>query len=117
MSDAVIRRTRPTARIPHRCDQCGRTIDPGERYDNQFYVCDDHPHTWRTCAHCTQLIGDLAAYDTDFWQDREDGAYLPDEDWRDIARWSVLWAQRAVLYRCGWRHGDGSLSDYPAETT
>ncbi len=42
----------PTARILHRCDECGRGICPGEKYRRTFGVWERVPQTFRTCAHC-----------------------------------------------------------------
>lgn len=48
----VYRATNPTARKPHNCSECGRTIQPGERYSRAFMVYEGAPETFRTCAHC-----------------------------------------------------------------
>lgn len=43
--------TRPLARTAHRCDECGRTIEPGERYERVYAKWDGDPGTVRTCCY------------------------------------------------------------------
>jgi len=43
------------ARIPHRCEECNRTIRPGEDYERVFGVWDGHLNTFHTCPHCVAL--------------------------------------------------------------
>jgi hypothetical protein len=44
--------SRPIARKAHRCDECGRQIQPGERYERVRAVWDGDPQTCRTCVYC-----------------------------------------------------------------
>ncbi|WP_427501345.1 hypothetical protein ACQE3E_06490 [Methylomonas sp. MED-D] len=46
--------SRRIARKAHRCDECCRTIQPGERYEYVFGVW-DRPEQFRTCQHCLAL--------------------------------------------------------------
>lgn len=48
----VLRTTTPTARKPHRCQQCGTTIQPGRKYDRATCVGDDGIYEWVTCLDC-----------------------------------------------------------------
>jgi RNase P subunit RPR2 len=43
-----------TARKPHTCDECGRQIVPGTKYEMVFGVW-DFPSTFRTCAACLEI--------------------------------------------------------------
>ena len=43
---------RPTARKAHRCYECGRQIQPGERYERVRAVVDGEPGVYRTCVYC-----------------------------------------------------------------
>lgn len=40
------------ARKPHACDECGRVIDRGERYNRVFWVYDGDPGGAVACQHC-----------------------------------------------------------------
>jgi hypothetical protein len=40
------------ARKEHRCDECRRTILPGEVYHYEFGELEGDPETYRTCQHC-----------------------------------------------------------------
>lgn len=44
--------TEYTARKEHKCNECGRFIKPGEKYQRAFGVYDGCSSTYRTCAHC-----------------------------------------------------------------
>lgn len=104
-----------TARKPHRCCDCNRSIEPGERYRRTKTVGDGGWDAWIVCEQCQACVSDL--WDADYRDENEDGydcyAYLPDVDWGDVRLWSPLWAQRADLYRTQWRTPDGKLAEYP----
>jgi hypothetical protein len=57
----------PRARKPHRCEECDRTIQPGERYERSFGVIDGAAMTQRVCAHCVEARR---------WLDRVCGGWL-----------------------------------------
>jgi len=44
-----------TARKAHTCDECGREIGPGERYNRVRGLWDGHWSVFKTCAHCDAL--------------------------------------------------------------
>ena len=44
--------TTPTARKAHRCCECRRTIEPGERYESVTAKWDMGVSTYKTCRHC-----------------------------------------------------------------
>jgi len=47
--------TRPIARKEHICEECGRKIRPGERYEHVSGVCDQGWKTFKTCIYCLGL--------------------------------------------------------------
>lgn len=50
-------RTTPKARIEHRCEECNRTIQPGESYEyiSAKWTCYDAVEIYKTCSHCLSL--------------------------------------------------------------
>lgn len=66
-----------TARKPHRCEECGRTIHPGERYLLTCWKYEGDFSQARMCAHC-QVAAD--------WLTENCGGYLThgvEEDLRE----------------------------------
>ena len=51
----IYKASRPTARKPHVCEECGRQIQPGERYESVFGVWENKGNTYHTCRHCLAL--------------------------------------------------------------
>lgn len=51
----VYRATTPTAKKSHQCEECNRTIAPGEVYEYVFSIWDGHQDTFKTCSHCLAL--------------------------------------------------------------
>jgi hypothetical protein len=97
MSDVtVLHSSRPKARKPHGCDNCGRTIDVGETYIRQDNVFDGLRYTWMSCSHCSiawkAMRGAFPDADGDgyelseFLSDELSDTDLPDlfrNDWRE----------------------------------
>lgn len=48
----VLHARRPRARREHRCDECRRAIEPGERYVVERYVYEGAATSHKTCRHC-----------------------------------------------------------------
>jgi hypothetical protein len=44
--------SRPVARNHYRCDECGTSIAPGDRYERLWAKWEDVPTTFLTCADC-----------------------------------------------------------------
>lgn len=42
----------PTARKAHKCRECGRVIEPGERYHVDRFLWEGKLDTFKVCAHC-----------------------------------------------------------------
>ena len=55
----ILKQTYPTARVPHRCDLCGGTINPGETYERTTVSEDDRASDSVTHIHCSNLIDRL----------------------------------------------------------
>lgn len=47
--------TKPTARVKHKCVECGSIIQPGEQYEKMFGIWDGDISTSKTCARCVDL--------------------------------------------------------------
>ena len=100
--------TWPTARKPHPCELCRRTIRPGERYLRGVGMDGITAWTWRECAHC-DAIRDLARA---YGADGADGEYSLDV----IAEWEPQTPSQLralVLWRRQWTRRDGSLYPVP----
>jgi hypothetical protein len=101
---------RSTARRDYRCDECGRTIAAGERYERFSGLNSDWGkwETWRTCEHClwarqwlsAQCGGWCFAGVAEDLRDHWDEDYLLRD--LDLGR-------RIVGMRRKWKRHDGSL--------
>ncbi len=45
----------PTARKEHTCDECGRTIEVGEKYESVVAKSDGQLWSCKTCRHCVAV--------------------------------------------------------------
>lgn len=52
---AVFNRSDRRARCTHKCYECGRTINPGERYTVESGLWDGEWRTFKTCADCLSV--------------------------------------------------------------
>ncbi len=54
------------ARKPHRCLECHRQIDAGERYFRETYIYEGEARRHKTCAHCLAvrewLLGECGGF-------------------------------------------------------
>ena len=55
----ILKQIYPTARMPHRCDLCGGTINPGETYKRITVSEDGRVSDSVTHIHCNRLINML----------------------------------------------------------
>lgn len=92
-------RLHPTAKKTHRCELCGRTIQPGETYLRGSGFGDGEAHTWKECAHC-EALADLI---TTRWGETE-YSFETLAEWdepktvaeaRVRAQWKRKWTNRA----------------------
>lgn len=51
-----------TARKEHRCKECRRRIQPGERYERVFGIWGGDPDVYNTCPHCLALRDHITAH-------------------------------------------------------
>ena len=98
--------SRPKARKPHRCEDCGRTIHPGEQYVRTFAV-DGNVWTYIECAHCVAIVPLIEWEDDGYTYDNFD-CWEP----RTVAdlRLKAQWRKR-------WTRLDGSLYPIPDLTS
>lgn len=104
------------ARKSHSCYECGRTIEPGETYNNKGVVLHQDGRTerktYKTCAHCCVCCE---------WLRKQCGGYLFGGVWDDILEHvnegygrklrglnNLLWGLRAH-----WRLSNGTLMKVP----
>jgi hypothetical protein len=101
--------TTHVARKEHRCDECSRTISPGERYRATFYVFDGSADTHKLCRHC-QIAAD--------WLTHNCNGYLLGEIGEDIAehareypglKTTLLEMAKGMARK--WANDDGSLME------
>lgn len=77
----VCETTTPRARKQHRCGECRRVIEIGERYENCFQVYDGRPDINKTCLVCAEIRDHFACGKGwiwgELWSDLEQ-AFFPD---------------------------------------
>lgn len=54
--------SRPKARKAHHCNECGRTIKRGERYEHVYGVWQDGPGVFNTCVYCLAVRDTIQNY-------------------------------------------------------
>jgi hypothetical protein len=101
--------TYPRAVKEHVCEQCGRTIEPGESYRRQGYVWDGRMRQTKCCAQCERLSEVL--YRAGFEGDEGGWPYLPEIDQGEAAHCG--YGNEMRLFRFHWRAADGSLYQWP----
>lgn len=100
----------PKARKAHKCRECARVIEPGERYHVDRYIWEGRLETHRTCAHC------MVARQ---WLGAECGGWLfgdVEEDIREHAhngRYPMGVHRLAVGMAWKWRTPSGKLLPVP----
>lgn len=91
-----------TARKPHACGECQRTIEPGERYEQTSALGDGSWQRYRTCRHCLAARAWLSAV-CNGWIF---GFVLEEleEHWDEDLLYRGFWLGRAILgMRRKWR--------------
>lgn len=111
---ATVQRARKT----YKCDECGRTIVAGERYDRATFIQErgDTAETFRACEHCMaartwlQIVCSGWLYNAI----RED----LEEHWHESTSYRSLHLGRLIVgMRRHWTRRDGTLMPIPIETT
>lgn len=97
----------PVARIAHECNDCGRTIRPGERYHRGAGMDGFTAWTWKECAHCVAI----APLVCEPYEDTYRMASFEEWEPTSIAhlRLKANWGRR-------WERRDGSLVPIPVQT-
>lgn len=98
-----------TAMKPHKCAECWRTIEPGERYTIERFVSDGRVDTHKTCRHCI-VVRD--------WLCAECGGWVYGDVEEDLHEHAVdgypMPVKRlAVAMRRDWRNHAGCLMPVP----
>jgi hypothetical protein len=106
MSPVVLASENPVARVEHGCQLCGRTIEPGERYNRQRNIGDDGPYVFKACAHCNAYV---RLTDLSSWCD--DGYTI--DDVYEYEPCTMREARWRAQHRRKWRRRDGSLYPIP----
>ena len=102
----------PIARKPHRCWECGRQIEVGERYRRTGIVEDGTAWTHKACLHCAGVMDTLSKECRGVVYG---GVY---EDVADHADYDVAWAIPLVEgMRARWRGRDGVLMAVPGASS
>lgn len=98
----------PTARQEHTCDDCGRTIRPGETYRRGAGMDGARAWTWKECAHCEVLAEWLCRLGLD----DDDEGYGPDtfDGWEPV---TVDELRLKANWRRKWTRRDGALVSVP----
>lgn len=108
----TLSRSQPVARKPHGCGWCGRTIQPGEKYDRASYIWEDGQlYTWAGCLHCLEFIRIIG------WHVLDPDAEGVSED--DLNEWepaSLFELRLKALWRKNWARRDGTLYAIPEDT-
>ncbi len=103
----------PRARTPHICDECRRTIDPGEHYSRTAAVWEGDFFTNRACLHCAvarYLVDEMDGYYSERFYSGL-GEWLGDH-WFD----SVTAARLKVATDRKWSRFDGAgLMPFPLD--
>lgn len=55
----VHREVTRTARIGHKCTECGDAIEPGEKYEHVTLLNDGYWSTYKTCRLCLRIRADF----------------------------------------------------------
>lgn len=110
MSNFAAERT-VIARKAHRCGECFRTINPGERYQRAAGCWWGDFWHQETCAHCAALRPMLRDFDPEYNEDYYGG--LVESLYDRVGDLPCGLLRGFVNARRGWRRRDGSLVDIP----
>lgn len=97
------------ARREHRCDECGRTIVPGERYEHVSSLYDGSWSTLKTCPHCLAASQWLRIVCRGYLVGNLHEELL--EHWREDELYRSLWLGRAIVGMTRQWRGLGPLPD------
>jgi hypothetical protein len=107
----VLGESHPVARKKHKCGECRRVIEPGERYLAESLLFEGEVSTHKTCAHC-EVARD--------WLARECGGWIYSGVAEDIREhvtsgyYGMAVARMAVGMSWKWRGKNGELFPVPS---
>jgi hypothetical protein len=100
----------PTARRQHRCDECNRTIEQGERYSRTAAVWDGDFFTNVACLHCEAARMIVNRSDSYYYETYYGGL----GEWLNEMGHEALWSLRLLVgVRARWRYQSGALMPVP----
>lgn len=107
------------ARKPHQCEECQRTIDPGERYEKHAGSWEGNFFTWVSCGHCGDAREFIGRIDYQFWEGGYGGVgeWFAHQLWREYILTFEEGLRSIRLSRQfanGWRDQFGALIPLPA---
>lgn len=101
----------PTARKAHNCGECGRQIEPGERYERTAAVWEGTFFTDVACAHCAAARVLVQDMDPHYYEVFYGGLGM---------EFSELWTEFGLAmvrlyagFRAHWRYQSGALMPVP----
>ena len=100
------------ARLTHKCTECGRVIEIGEKYLYERTKFEGDVQTHRTCPHCERVRQWLTAECGGWlWQGVEEDICEHADDWH---LYGIGVKMLAIGIRRQWRRRDGTLWRIPS---
>lgn len=100
----------PTACRVHRCEECARQIEPGERYSRTAAVWEGEFFTNVACLHCAAARRLVDLYDG-YYNEYYYGGL---SEWLNDSGRDDLWSMRLLVgVREQWRYQSGALMPVP----
>jgi hypothetical protein len=114
-----------TARKSHVCEECWRTIHPGETYHRTAGSWEGDFFTIKACAHCNVFRKHIDKADDGYNESYFGGAHawVDNGYWHEIDLPGTTFEQRLALYRMArhfgdhWRDRNGNLRPVPPDPT
>lgn len=111
------------ARKAHKCEECWRTIEPGETYHRTAGSWEGDFFTCVACAHCAALRKRVDKVDPNYFESYFGGlgTWIGEVGWSAVEIPGPTWEDRLALYRLTrhfgdrWRDKAGRLRPVPAD--
>lgn len=100
----------PTARRPHRCEECGRFIPVGTRYHYYFGTWEGETFINRACERCSALRVRVNKFDHDYYEDYYNGldSWIGGEMWREVGEPDIGLLREIAGFRHQWVTAQGN---------